>query len=99
MAVRLQERCSQEAVDRHAPAYQWCQAALSSTREIISILNEVETAMAAEGYGDRDGFGMRLALEEAITNALKHGNRNDPSKRVHVRYSVNAERVLAEIED
>src|SRR5262249_43293465 len=42
---------------------------------------------------------LRLALEEAIVNAVKHGNGYDPAKRVQVRYSVSAERVLAEVED
>src|SRR5215469_17502928 len=30
-------------------------------------------------------FGIELALREALANAVMHGNREDPQKRVHVR--------------
>jgi serine/threonine-protein kinase RsbW len=55
--------------------------------------------MAAADYPDEDVFGMHLALEEALFNAVKHGNRGDPEKRVRLRYRVTARRVLAEVED
>jgi serine/threonine-protein kinase RsbW len=40
-----------------------------------------------------------LALEEAIVNGIKHGNQNDRTKRVRVRYQVKAGWVLGEVED
>jgi serine/threonine-protein kinase RsbW len=55
--------------------------------------------MSALDYADRDIFGVRLALEEALVNALKHGHRCDPSKVARVRYQVTDERVLLEVED
>lgn len=50
-------------------------------------------------YPDRDVFGVRLALEEALVNAIKHGNRQDPDKQVRVECQISAERVLIEITD
>jgi serine/threonine-protein kinase RsbW len=44
-------------------------------------------------------LGTCLAREEAIVNALKHGNQSDPAKRVRVRYRVDAERVLVQVAD
>jgi serine/threonine-protein kinase RsbW len=29
-------------------------------------------------------FGIHMALEESISNAVRHGNKHDPEKRVHV---------------
>jgi len=55
--------------------------------------------MTALGYSERDSFCMRLAIEEAVVNGLVHGNRNDPTKQVRVRYRVRPENVLAEVED
>jgi serine/threonine-protein kinase RsbW len=55
--------------------------------------------MAAEGYPAKDLFAVRLVLTEALANAIRHGNRNDPAKEVRVCYHVSAERVLAEVED
>jgi serine/threonine-protein kinase RsbW len=72
---------------------------ISSTKEVPGVIRVVATAMAAEGYPEKDRFGMRLALEEALVNAIKHGNHNDPTKGVRVDYRVTAEGVLVEVED
>jgi serine/threonine-protein kinase RsbW len=74
-------------------------ATLCSAEEVIPLVETVTTAMAGAGYRERDIFDLRLALEEAIINGVKHGNRYDPGKRVVVRYSVTPERVVAEVED
>jgi serine/threonine-protein kinase RsbW len=50
-------------------------------------------------FGEHDLFGVRLALEEALVNAIKHGNRLDPAKNVRVQWCVDHERVVIEIED
>jgi len=44
-------------------------------------------------------FAIRLALEEAIVNAIKHGNRADPKKKVHVEAQITPKRVEILIED
>lgn len=44
-------------------------------------------------------FGIKLALEEAITNAIKHGNRNDASKRITIRYHVGRDRTVIMVRD
>ena len=36
------------------------------------------------GWPEKDMFGVHMALEEAIINAIKHGNKRDPEKQVHV---------------
>jgi len=51
------------------------------------------------GYSEDAAFAIKLALEEAMINAVKHGNRNDSSKRVTVRYSVDPERVVILVRD
>ena len=51
------------------------------------------------GYEPDAAFAVKLALEEAVTNAVKHGNRNDPSKRITVRFHVDAERVIIMVRD
>lgn len=60
--------------------------------EIISRLEQLE-------FPTRDLFGIRLALEEALVNAIKHGNRFDPNKRVKVLYRLSRETIRIEIED
>lgn len=50
-------------------------------------------------FHDRDIFGVRLALEEALVNAIKHGNRMDPQKTVRVSCRIWKQRIWVEIED
>lgn len=50
-------------------------------------------------YDDRAVFGLKLALEEALSNAVKHGNKRDPCRKVTVRYAVNAEKAVIIVRD
>lgn len=59
------------------------------------IREEVERA----GFDSDSQFAIKLSLEEAMINAIKHGNRQDPNKRVHVEWSVTPERTEIVIED
>jgi len=55
--------------------------------------------MEQQGWPMRDVFGVRLALEEALVNAIKHGNRMDPSKQVYIACEVVDHEVTVVIED
>jgi serine/threonine-protein kinase RsbW len=59
------------------------------------ILKEVER----HGFNPNSLFATRLALEEAMVNAIKHGNKLDPTKKVFVEARVTRDRVEIEIED
>jgi serine/threonine-protein kinase RsbW len=59
----------------------------------------IESTLQSFGYSEHDIFSIRLALEEALVNAIKHGNQMDPDKRVVVNYTVCAERFEVRITD
>jgi len=40
-----------------------------------------------------------VALTEALSNAILRGNRDNPEKHVHVRATVDAERLVVEVSD
>ncbi len=40
--------------------------------------------ISAAGFSGTELFGIKLSLEEAFANAIKHGNQFDPEKQVHV---------------
>lgn len=44
-------------------------------------------------------FAIRLALEEALINAIKHGNKFDKSKKVRIEATVTAKQAEISIED
>ena len=99
MRMAFQEYRGQDAaekLDRRRCGY-W--DGQSSPGDALLVLDVVAEEMAAAGYAEADRLGLRLALEEAIVNAIRHGNRGDPSRRVRVRFQVGPERVLAEVED
>ena len=43
----------------------------------------VADALKAHDYNDKAMWAIRLALEEAIVNGFRHGNKSDPTKSVH----------------
>jgi len=59
----------------------------------------VEQNLQAAGAGDRDVFSVRLALEEALVNAIKHGNQMDRAKRVFISYRFLPGRFEVQITD
>ena len=50
-------------------------------------------------WGLRDSFGTELLLREALNNAVLHGCRCDPKKRVCCRVRMDARRVIFSIRD
>ncbi len=60
-----------------------------------TVVREVEQ----RGFDPTSNFAIRLALEEAICNAFKHGNKNDPEKVITLECSVDDEAVVIEITD
>ncbi len=60
--------------------------------EVRRVQDEIEAALQTNQFGDTDVFAIKLAVEEALVNAIKHGNQLDPNKKVRVGYAVNEER-------
>ena len=71
----------------------------SDLAEARRVQNQIEEALQASQYGEHDIFSIKLALEEALVNAIKHGNQMDPDKRVTISYQVTPEHFRVEIED
>ena len=65
-------------------------------REIMErLLAELE----AVEWIQEELFGVHLAVEEAVVNAIRHGNQEDASKQVHVLCRMTGDRVRIEVED
>jgi serine/threonine-protein kinase RsbW len=99
MIFQSRERGRQDAAANGVFPGNWQQHDVRSPSEVGAVINAVLGPMEAAGYSSKDVFGMRLVLEEAVVNGLKHGNQFDPVKRVRVRCQVNAERAVVEVED
>lgn len=64
----------------------------SDPADARQVQDEIEQQLKANQFTDKEIFGIRLALEEALVNAIKHGNRFDRGKKVHISYNVRPDR-------
>ncbi|MEM9166076.1 MAG: ATP-binding protein [Planctomycetota bacterium] len=79
-------------------------------RDRLSVVNE-RTAIRSTGqrviaaaeqaaYSDASCFAIRLAVEEALANAFRHGHRDlDPCTPVSVEYEVERRSIRVSVED
>jgi serine/threonine-protein kinase RsbW len=63
------------------------------------MLDDLLGVLAAGGVEEAVVQRVSVAVSEAFTNAVVHGNRLDPGRTVHVRVSVNENEVHADIDD
>ncbi|WP_417385648.1 ATP-binding protein [Gimesia sp.] len=71
----------------------------SDTSEGQAVQARIVEALEVREYPEKDVFSVRLALEEALVNAIKHGNRMSPDKSVEIQCWISDERVRVEIQD
>lgn len=62
---------------------------------VDAVLQELER----RAWSSKDLFAIQLALEEAIANAVEHGNRRNPTKKVDVSAEIALDRVLLSVRD
>jgi serine/threonine-protein kinase RsbW len=81
------------------PAYSIDLVIASDPEDARRVQDEIEMALKANQFSEKEIFGIRLALEEALVNAIKHGNNLDKSKKVHIAYGVDEQRFDIRIRD
>jgi serine/threonine-protein kinase RsbW len=65
----------------------------------VSVVEEIAAQLESFGWCEKDAFGIHLALEESLTNAVRHGNKEDEQKSVHIECEISATRFWAHIRD
>jgi serine/threonine-protein kinase RsbW len=55
--------------------------------------------LSQHGYAGGCLFAIKLAMEEGLNNAIRHGNGLDPRKTVQLEYDVGPDRLVLEIAD
>ncbi len=71
----------------------------SDPAEARQLLDELLTKLAEHGWDEEHRFGIHLAVEEALMNAIKHGNQRDRDKQVIVEYRLSETALRIEVED
>jgi serine/threonine-protein kinase RsbW len=67
--------------------------------EARQLQEKIEQLLQSAHAHEHDVFSIKLALEEALINAIKHGNQMDRSKKVHISYRLLPDRFEVRISD
>ncbi len=65
----------------------------SNPSAVVDVFNQIQPGLKAAGFSEEDIFAIHLSLEEAFINAVKHGNKMEPSKAVKVDYSIEPDKI------
>ncbi|HQR38369.1 MAG TPA: ATP-binding protein [Blastocatellia bacterium] len=71
----------------------------SRVEYLDGILNMLTEHLVKMGVIEPDSIDVVVALDEAIVNAIKHGNGYDPTKQVHIVADISADRARFVISD
>ncbi|HEV3418610.1 MAG TPA: ATP-binding protein [Pirellulales bacterium] len=64
-----------------------------------SVIDQLLDALRHAQWNEHEIFGVHLAVEEAVVNAIRHGNGLDPDKQVHVHFQLATDRLRVEVAD
>jgi len=92
-APGMLDNCNSNQISERR-CYQCC-----CREDIESAQNTIIEAITACGYDQPACFAIRLALEEAVNNAVKHGNRGNAEKTVALSCQVDQSEVVIDVED
>ena len=71
----------------------------SSRGAVEQLCKQLLKAAAAKDFDGDDVFAIHLALEEALLNAIQHGNKQDAGKQIKVEYFVTPAKFEVSITD
>ena len=71
----------------------------STLTDVVGVLGVIVSAVEDAGFRRESVFAVRLALDEALANAVKHGNAGDAAKKVMVDLEVSPARAVISVQD
>lgn len=87
----------------HMAGNRWgwqCERVIPSKTEAgVRVVQEVLNELEKQDWSQHDIFSIHLAMEEAVANAIRHGNRLDPGKYVRIACRICHDLVRIEITD
>ncbi|TWT77056.1 anti-sigma F factor [Posidoniimonas polymericola] len=76
------------------------EATLASQRGAhLPLMDEILAELKNHGWDGRDYFGVQMALEESLSNAIRHGNKLDEQKTVEVECKLSDQAFWIRIKD
>jgi serine/threonine-protein kinase RsbW len=71
----------------------------SNLTAYIGFVEDLLARLELYGWNKEELFGIHMALEESITNAIRHGNKHDPDKQVFVDCELSPDRFFIRVRD
>jgi len=71
----------------------------SKSSAVTDVCKQILSKLEENNFDNDDIFAVHLTLEEAFLNAVKHGNKMDPTKKVKIDYCVDPDKVEISITD
>lgn len=65
----------------------------STPSAVNDVYGQIEPGLKAFRFSDEDIFAVHLAVEEAFINAVRHGNKMEPSKAVKIDYAIEPNKI------
>ena len=74
--------------------------AISSTcDEASQVINTILEQLRNLGWHENDSFAVHVALQESLSNAIKHGNRCDPARSIYVTCRLTQQGIEISVRD
>jgi len=71
----------------------------SSHGRICDVCGRILSELKRNNFSEDEVFGIHLAIEEALINAVKHGNGADEAKQVKIDYCISTDKFEVNIAD
>ena len=85
--------------ETHNPAWRFEDHLPSDPDNCSKIISLLLDQLESLKWNNRDTFGIHMAMEEAVLNAIRHGNQNDPAKSFHVVIEICSAHFYSKITD
>lgn len=73
---------------------------LESSLKNVEVADELSRRVTTDaGFPEDEREQIEMAVHESLINAIWHGNKNDESKRVWLRYQIHGDRLEVRIRD
>jgi serine/threonine-protein kinase RsbW len=73
---------------------------ISSEVRLVDVVHAASEAIAGlAGFDEDEALNVGIAVREAVINAIVHGNRQDPTRKVEVSFQARPQSIRARVRD
>jgi serine/threonine-protein kinase RsbW len=71
-----------------------------STVDHLEEVEAITSKIAHEvGFNESSSDDLSIVITELFNNAIHHGNKNDPNKRVNIEYMIKSDHLIISVQD